>query len=467
MFQSRVITNLPTLPHDKQRLDQANTQLGALKQSILVQQPLLNETGSPQELEHDFTQILPSGSHDGRMEQLKHFLLRERKNAYYQSLLYRLHNNQPLLDEELLYFSLITDNITLISQNAFKPLLQMTTSLTTFGSHINAVYHALLLNESRDSDQRNAAHVTFIATLTHRFAFKNDVHTINLAGMTFESLSFHGLQLKNINFENSVFNQCDFYHVAFDHCLLDYAHFNRTNTLTLQQSSQLKFFDCSLQRASFVNASLSLHAKHCDFQYADFSQSSFYLSLKGCNLSKTNFDDAVLYPLEEDASPLINMCFDDACIMNDCQLSRAELNTPLNPNASYDHLTLFNAGDLFSTSPLNRKLDRFLTHTPDQLKSNYEYIHALREMIATRLLNALKSGTLNPAEKSSALTTALNHPFFKPQNPLSWACNQVTTGFGLFPQIQIIQTTAERQLLCALNELNPPKPAAGWFGSWS
>lgn len=373
------------------------------------------------------------------------FLTKQRNTSLYQTWLTKLNNPSALTNEDILAFSLITDNINLLTLEMISRLTDYnpvtTTAFHTFERHINALLYAMRMKDSRQDSDKQGVFKNLEKQLYARLTDGPTISLCNLAG-----IDLHGLTLQNslfrwINLNGANLSRTTFHDFTFRECSLNQANFDCATTFYALKSNGLTLKKCSVENAKFTHSKLALMAKGTRFDASSFNKASINATFDACSLKKCTF---FLANIDE------NTQFNDVCRLSGSDFSSS---TELRLSAMFEDskVILFTQDELYKPDSLKIKLNKLMppeTLTPERL-SQY------RTRLASILLEQLKAES-DRAIQVAMINAALTHDIFKSQNTLKWAYNSIISTMSLFGSTQTIKTTAEIMLeeaLVAPNQL--------------
>lgn len=379
------------------------------------------------------------------------FLHEQRQSSIYLNWREKISRNEALTPEEILAYSLITNDINELTSAMIEAVLSHashhTEAFKAFSYHIRALSYAHTLNHSEDKTLRFEA----LQSLSKLFYQRADtarqtglLRLCNLASIRLDNIALTDMYLHWVNLNYANFTNALFHAFNFDHCSLNGANFKNAATWTPFITQGITFSNCSLNEASLITAKLVLTAEGCTFQKANFTSAVINATFNGCNLKQCNFTGAHLKKSTH---------FDDLCLLSESNFSSAKFHMTIKPTLFDDTLILFNNAELSDTTELTRKLNALDPGdklTPDEW-------HQYRILIASILLNQLRLSTTNNTRPPQAdiINAALEHGLFKSKNPLKSMYNQLTSGLGLFSGFNFTKTTAEVLLQTALDAPRP------------
>ncbi|HEU5281617.1 MAG TPA: pentapeptide repeat-containing protein [Gammaproteobacteria bacterium] len=444
-FQPKVIAGLPDAfkPTPTEDPNYIIPPLEELKKHLILKASNEKTKATESDITFDVCEKESSSSDDTFIANTFDHIHTQRENTLYHSLRKKIMTGQALVLNEILYFSLITENVNLLTDEMMLTLKSTNTPYTTvFSGHINLLFYCKKLSLESTQKERERIKTNIEDALKIRSMMRSDLTFCNLASINFSGLNFNGSSFQWLNLENANFSNCTFNDCVFKNCLLKEASFERSTTLTTLITQGLSFLNCPLNKANFSNTAVAMQAKGCQLDSAAFTQADINASFNGCTLKNCDFTKAVI-------SPRTSI---DSLSLSGCHFSGVTLNTLIKSALIDINVTLFTPSELSNPRSLNERLNMLAPPSTFDAKQLSDY----RRVIANVLLNQLKD--INEDTKKAAITTALQHSLFASKNMFKQSLNGVVSFCGFF-SAPLFETTAESLLK---NALLPPTAPPLW-----
>jgi uncharacterized protein YjbI with pentapeptide repeats len=440
-FKSRIISGLPSTYSTKPTQTQDETHITALLEQLKARLVITTTNLSTQTIDDEFAfDMLPDPdapiNHDAFIANAFDFIHAQRESDTSQAIHKKIVAGDMPTPNEILYFSLVTDNVNLLTYDMMLALKSTRTPYTdTFFHHINLLFYCNKLAVETDHEERRSVKTEIENILKMRNLTKSHLTFCNLAATKFAGFCFDGFSFQWLNLENADFSNCIFNDYVFKDCLLNSANFRKSVTSTTLRTQGLYFLNCQLNKANFSKTTLAIQTKGCQWDDTSFTQADLKANFNGCTLRGCHFDRAVI-----DTQTTI-----DSLSLSGCDLSGVALNAPLK-FALADagaNVKLFTLSELNHATSLSERLNMLLPPPTFDAKQLSDY----RTVIANILLNQLKDA--REETKKAAITTALQHSLFTPKNMFKQGLNGMATFCGFF-SAPLFETTAEGLLKSAL-----------------